>query len=1692
MGGGEQPTMDWAANQERPQRAVAFYEQPAAMQAGARSPVPSHASNATAIRIRLAEEEAEEELLRIKQQELELQKERVKAKLRQKLASIEAESQAGSITGPHAKVDDWLRRTAADQPTPPPPKHEPRRRSPPPPFEPKRRNSPPATPARERSASGQRGIEKLAEALEKMARVRPPPRQVYELPAFSGAAGEWLPFQAAYAESTRAYNFTPHENMARLRSCLRGTAREAVEALLHTSANPEAVMTTLRQCFGRPEILATKALDDLKKLPRLGSTATEINAFAVKLQNIVSVLSSIDQHGYLASPLLVRDVMEKLSPHLRSRFGDFASEQMTMEPQIILLSRFLMREADRALRFSYTTVEATAAAAATTLTFRRDAARPAPRPTPMRGPPSGAPRAPVYATEGDDARRCLCCGGGHPTTRCKRITNMEVNDRWQWARDNRVCFRCMDQQHRRETCRARTCEVNGCRHVHHPLLHASAAKVPRHPEARRERTPPRGQAPQSPTTLASEPTVGPAPIPEKQTVTTVSNEDGKSPVLLKMCRVRVSGPSGTVDTFALLDDGSTVTLIDEDLARTIGASGPAVPMQMRGIASNTELPNSRRVNITVQGHGEAYKIAARTVDNLRIHTQRLGQEVTRYRHLSGLNDACYDEAIPRLLIGADNWHLMLVHETRTGKRRQPAAVRTALGWVIYGSVPRAIRAGGPTEDVLYVYNVRDDATDKLVQRHFAIDALGVSLATKPRPAEERAKRLFEATVKFHGDHYEVGLPWITDEVQTPASYATALQRFKGIERKMRRDANFAQEYAAQVTNLIAKGYAEPATEADARHPRAWVLPHFAVRNPNKPGKLRLVFDAASRSQGRCLNDFLLEGPDLLKSLPGILLRFREGRYAVTADIKEMFLRVKIRPEDRPAQLFLWREPGENQPKLMKMTSMIFGAASSPFLAHSVRNHNAERHAPEFPQALYAITSSHYMDDLVDSYATEEEAVDVATAVNEVHLRAGFELRGWNTNSPKLERRIEPELRATAPATLGLSEGPKILGLIWDPRSDTLGFNTAMNRVPKEVREGTRTPTKREALSAVMSVYDPLGLLSPYTITAKVTLQQSWRKQAPWDEPLDLEDGGIFIEWARGLAAVAALQLERCYAVGRHELHAFTDASESAYATAIYLRTTDASGTVTVALVAGKAKVAPLRQQSIPRMELQAALIGARLAATIIAEQRLTIERVVFWTDSRTVLAWIRNDAKRYTPFVAHRLGEIAEITRPEQWRWVPTAANPADDATRADSARQISTTDRWFTGPDFLRLPEDQWPQETVSEIYNINADASASENVKNKSVNLTSALPNIERFSKFERLIKATARVIFFVDKCRDKDSQLEVRHIERAEHLWFRKLPKKSSLFHLDPVLEDGLLRLRGRINAAPVPDATKRPVILNGRHPFVSLLIEKAHRDAHHSSNERVVNDLRQRLWVLHLRPTVKKVARACRTCAVRRSTPRPPAMGDLPRARIDPYSRPFTNCGVDYFGPLTVTIGRRHEKRWVALFTCLTTRAVHLEIVASLSTDSAIMALRRMAARRGWPRVMYSDNGTCFRGPTRSFAPPTRSGCPSSATSDCDTAWNGGSSLLELLTRGRLGEVGAVSQDRTDRHTLSRAPKEEVLVTLLAEAEQTVNARPLTHVSVDPATRRRSRRATSCSAARQAPLPPARATKLTEEPGVLAKR
>lgn len=1605
----------------------------------ARSTRSRRSTTSITTRLRLAELEAAEKMAAIRKRELDLEADLVKKRLAAEVSAIHDEESLHEETPPdpeehHQRVDQWLRTnplSSRGEGGTGGSKEEPKHIR----FDVPRGRSP--TPTRSRNS-----IEHLAATLEKMARPR---IRHTDLPTFSGAANEWLPFNAAVRDSTNLYAISAAENLQRLRSCLKGEARDAVAALLHTATDPGEIMKTLEQCFGRPEVIIDRALEDLKKLPRPGASAADLNSFAIKLQNTVCVLKTIDRRGYLYNPLLAREVLDKLSPHLRSRWCDYAYDnEGTADPEIVVMSRFLMREADRALRYTY--------APSTCAASQKKETRPAATVAPKK-------RANVFTTtEGveEEKEQCPSCEQAHILTKCPKYKALTVEQRWDFVREKKICFRCAQKNHRRMNCQAKLCGVDQCRRPHHATLH---------------------RPPKEPT--AAKPAAQVSPKEEAVLATATQPITGHRTVLLKMCPIIIAGPRGEAKTYALLDEGATITLIDEELAASVGAKGKSRPLHLRGVNMSQQETESQLVNISIRGlkGDESYRVKARTMKNLNLHQQSIPDTLLKYEHLQDLprDEVCYGLARPGLLVGTDHWEHIVSRELRVGGPDQPAASRTHLGWVVHGTAPRkAIYEEG---NVLHIYepdratNVSNQELHDLVEAHFKIETLGIQGKPRINEADQRAINIVERTTKKIEAGYEVGLPWRRDDTVMPPSYNQAFRRLRKIEQKMDADPKFAEEYSGQMKNLLTKGYATPCDGSEQSSPVCWYLPHFAVQNPNKPGKHRLVFDAAAKSHGVCLNDELLEGPDLLLSLPGIVFRFRERAIAITADIQEMFLRIKIRPQDQPAQQFLWRgDEREKPPRKYKMTSMIFGAASSPYMAHHVRNHNAHIHAHEYPRALEAITKGHYMDDWVESHEDPEEAWKAVEETRTVHAHAGFTLRGWSSNNKMVLRDVPPELQATSPTQLG-GEQPenKILGLYWNAERDELGFNASMNRVPAEVRTGTRAPTKREALSAVMSIYDPLGLLSHYTIRSKIILQSLWRLQTTWDEQIPAEENEFFAAWLARLTEIAQLRLPRCYMTYKYEridLHVLCDASEQAYATVAYWRIKKCDGSIRVVLVAAKAKVAPRRAQTIPRLELQAAVIGARLADTIRKEHRFEVGQTTYWTDSSTVVHWIHHDMRRYTPFVAHRLGEIAELTHKEEWRWLPTDHNVADDATRLVDA-PIAATDRWFQGPSFLHLPEEQWPTKMTTdddseEVLHVAPDPGRG-----------SWLPDPARFSRYEVLVRATARVLVFIDKCRRRATGMDHRHIQRAETELIRQaqedsfgedmarlrsarpLTKTSRLYRLDPVIEDGVLRVRGRIEASSAPAETKRPIILDGRHQLAKLIVLREHCAAGHANRERVTNDLRQRYWVIHLRPTVRAVERSCSYCRRRRATPQTPATGDLPHARLDPFHRPFTNCGVDYFGPMTVSIGRRREKRWGALFTCLTSRAVHIELVASLSTDSAIMALRRMAARRGWPHLMYSDNATNFRGADHELRAAY-------------TEWMPALKDEGLLRRmeWRFIPPGAPNQGgawermvRSIKTALNvtlreKAPSEEVLRTLLTEAEFSVNARPLTHVSVSP--------------------------------------
>ncbi|GBP08135.1 hypothetical protein EVAR_2927_1 [Eumeta japonica] len=309
----------------------------------------------------------------------------------------------------------------------------------------------------------------------------------------------------------------------------------------------------------------------------------------------------------------------------------------------------------------------------------------------------------------------------------------------------------------------------------------------------------------------------------------------------------------------------------------------------------------------------------------------------------------------------------------------------------------------------------------------------------------------------------------------------------------------------------------------------------------------------------------------------------------------------------------------------------------------IKNKNAEEHRKEHARAADAIVYNHYMDDYLQSFPTVEEATRVAKEVALIR---------------------------------------KILGLIWRPARDIV-LQFRHEEVSRDIADGERRPTKREALRTVMSLYDPLGLITPITVGAKRILQATWKTGLGWDEIIADELHEQWKDWLGKMRALVQLEIPRSYLCYTRavslQLHTFVDASETVYAAAVYWRMRTDDGKVHVSLVAAKGRVAPLKVTSIPRLELQAAVLGSRLAKTVTEEHDLRPERRVFWSDSRTVLTWIRTGARSYKPFVAHRIAELEESTKKVEWKWVPTKENVADDVTR-DAPSNLDQDHRWFHG----------------------------------------------------------------------------------------------------------------------------------------------------------------------------------------------------------------------------------------------------------------------------------------------------------------------------------------------------------------------------------------------------------------------------
>jgi hypothetical protein len=491
--------------------------------------------------------------------------------------------------------------------------------------------------------------------------------------------------------------------------------------------------------------------------------------------------------------------------------------------------------------------------------------------------------------------------------------------------------------------------------------------------------------------------------------------------------------------------------------------------------------------------------------------------------------------------------------------------------------------------------------------------------------------------------------------------------------------------------MIDKGYARkvPQDQLTVTKGNIWYIPHHGVYHKKKPGKIRVVFDCSCKYQGVALNDVLLQGPDLTNNHLGVLLRFRQERLALMADIEGMFLQVRVPEVERNLLRFLWWTDGkiDQDPDEYQMNMYLFGAVSSPSIANFTLRHNGTSNKALYQEeVILTVLNNFYVDDCLKSLPSAEKAIYFIDEIRRLMRDGGFRLTKWISNSREVLQSIPDSERAKEVKELDFVKDnlptERALGVTWHVELDCFGFKTS----PKEC-----TFTRRGLLSMLNSVYDPLGMAVPFTLTAKIILQDLTRLKLKWDETIPDPFSSLWKKWLCELPRLGHFSMDRCIGPGyqvqgstKFELHHFSDASQKAYGTVSYLRsvTTDSSTDVYVrsSFVMAKSRLAPLKSQSIPRLELAAATLSVKSDKTLRKELEIPIQSSNFWTDSTTVLKYIMNESRKFHTYVANRVSYIRSSSSPDQWNYVGTKSNPVDACTRGMSVDTILSYDNWTNG----------------------------------------------------------------------------------------------------------------------------------------------------------------------------------------------------------------------------------------------------------------------------------------------------------------------------------------------------------------------------------------------------------------------------
>ena len=1351
------------------------------------------------------------------------------------------------------------------------------------------------------------------------------------IPKFHGDLMAWAEFSEVFNSFVHSnIRYNDVQKLVILKTHLGGEASQAVEGVPYTTEGYLLARSILHERFDQTDKRREFIIGQIMDIPAV-TNDQNLKGLRLLIDKVAASLRSLES---LQIPSY--SLSSVITPVIKSKLPDawrlgWVRSARENTGDLPSLLKYLQKE----------------------ITLREDAASPmrsfagqsrsqSPRPQPAV---AGALRVSTRPSTGS-SWTCTACGRyKHGLARCFAYQNMSVPDRWAAVRQAGLCFQCLGP-HQYRSCRSTPCPRCGA--PHHSSLH-DTEYLPDSSHLSEDknaaRPPPHLSSDQRHLTSFQNPQTN-SPASNNQHIKETphhhcNNAVTKGGCFMMTALVEVSGPAGARRARILIDGGSDSSFVKSSLANALGVSVTArgmfacVGLGERG--EEARLHERVRLELKSRHSSESCCLDLWKSEKLcaPIHIPCSPNLFTQLANFK-LADDFSGDAID-ILIGADQMYdVILSEQVRLTKRL--CAVKTLFGFALHGSAADVSQMAAPPR---HSYHIQ-------MEQMWTLDAIGIENENE-RPTSPHIFPTWNSVE----NKYEMPLLWKGDERPVSNLRAANMRTTRTIE-KMSHQA--LTDYDSEIDRLVADRIVE--IERDASETNSvFFLPHRGIyRN----GKLRIVFDgSAADGSGKSLNEYFDAGENLLRRLPAVVIQFRTGSIGCQADIKSAFHQICVRKEDQRYLQFLWKE------HILRFRRVPFGLAWSPFLLLKTLTYHLDQSLKNDPDLLQAAKRALYMDDLCMSFSCEEKANTDMNVLNAVFEQAGMKLH---------------KIRKTGEN----AEPSKVLGMLWDTNSDKLAVT-----VPNA---GTPT-TRRELISVISKVFDPLGVLSPWVIRGKILFQSTWQgsKSAAWDDRLSDEVQEAVNTWWRHSSDLETW-FPRSISVSVTstdiQFHVFCDASIKAYCAAVY---SCHGGEST--LVIAKSRLAPLSPSlTIPRLELMAELIGVRLMRFVCSATGLESPSVVYWTDSMDVLCWIRQSRPQKT-FVENRVREISRLSSVDQWKHIEGSLNPADLGTRGVSLMKLGASRKWWNGPSLLSETSYQptpvvpvLSAEGLSElkqdrdVISSATDACAyTSQARYKDEMLDEAqqghLFDLDVCATLKQAVNRLAWVVRFCHNARrppaerrsgplSPDERRKSLHtmIRRAQELAYRREiialqndsspPPDSTIGKMRPQLSaDGLLCAVPRTNEPPL-------IVLPERSRLTTLVIEETHRLCFHQGVRVTLAQVSVEYFVR--RRTVKGVVDSCRRCRRFKGLPYRSAEGALPTFRTE-FSRPFAKIGVDYFGPLFIDGG---SKVWVLLITCATSRAVHLELVSSQSAQDLMLALRRFFALRGTPSVIISDNAKSF--------------------------------------------------------------------------------------------------------------------------------